>query len=208
MIYHTQCAAQSVLDYIRMGATPGIRISRFQSLLYGKPGRRLSQISFPEAWQLSASSNWATQKTGPTFNIKPSLSPTCKGNSWRMWAQAGQEDTLATHLFCPKTNFCSLLGRIWGRLNHDGGEGGGGAAGERAGEGSGEGGVPHRLLLLVVLETRLDLASGPLLHLRVSVWIWKKRIEVELSSRESVLKEECAVLQAMGVLCLDPFAMR
>ena len=66
---------------------------------------------------------------------------------------------------------CSLLGRIWRRLNHDGGEGGGGAAGERAGEGSGEGGVPHRLLLLVVLETRLDLASGPLLYLRVSVWI-------------------------------------
>ena len=142
---------------------------------YGKPGHRLSQISFPEAWQLSASSNWATHKTGPTFNIKPSLSPTCKGNSWRMWAQSGQEDTPATHLFCPKTHFCSLLGRIWRGLNHDGGEGGWGAAGERAGEGSGEGGVPHRLLLLVVLETRLDLAGGPLLHLRVSVWIWKER---------------------------------
>ena len=41
---------------------------------------------------------------------------------------------------------------------------------------------------------------------RLGMDLKRERIEVELS--ESVLKEECAMLQAMGVLCLDPLAMQ
>ena len=60
-----------------------------------------------------------------------------------------------------------------------------------------QGGVPHRLLPLVVFETRLDLSRGPLLNLRVSVGIWKREIfEVESMKHErkrfeSPKYEEC-----------------
>ena len=47
-----------------------------------------------------------------------------------------------------------------------------GAAGQGALQGSGQRGHPHGLLSLVVLEAGLDLAGGPLLHLRVSVRVW------------------------------------
>ena len=36
---------------------------------------------------------------------------------------------------------------------------------------TGQGGVSYRLLSFVIFETRLNLSSSPLFHLRVPVWI-------------------------------------